>query len=88
MQAAVKAIAKEIIVNKHRINSISPGLVDTPMTANDKIKNQNRYKDFFWLGEGTTDKVSGMVLFLLSSRADWITGTDIVIDGGQLLGAL
>lgn len=85
---AVQIIAKEICANKQRINSISPGTIDTPMTINAGLKTSERYKDYFWLGEGSEDKVSGMVLFLLSSRADWITGTDIVIDGGQLLGAL
>ena len=89
VSASVKVIAKEISNNSHRINSISPGWVNTEMnndaeTAEWGIK--ERRKNRYWLGEGTAEKVSGMVLFLLSSRADWITGTDIIIDGGQFLG--
>lgn len=88
VKSAVKVIAKEISPDKHRINCISPGWVKTEMTATDEFDIAQRRKDMFWLGEGTADKVSGMVLFLLSDRSDWITGTDIVVDGGQLLGAI
>lgn len=88
---AVQIIAKEICANKQRINSISPGWILNTEIANEQINefgiSENTRKNFL-LGEGTVDKVSGMVLFLLSSRADWITGTDIIIDGGQILGAL
>ena len=88
VMSAVQSIAKDIYKNRHRINSISPGFVDTPMVHDVDTTDFNVYekvKPAFLLGEGTVDKVSGMVLFLLSSKSDWITGTDIVIDGGQLL---
>lgn len=91
VQTAVRIIAKEVSPNKHRINSLSPGWVmNTEMAsqhANDFGIPQDAQKAFL-LGEGTAEKVSGMVLFLLSDRADWITGTDVIIDGGQLLGGL
>ena len=90
VQVAVKTIAKEISPNGQRVNTISPGWVKTEMTENYSAEfgvPQGTEKTFL-LGDGTADKVSGMVLFLLSERADWITGTDIVIDGGQLLGAM
>ena len=90
VQVAVKTIAKEISPNGQRVNTISPGWVKTEMTENYSAEfgvPQGAEKTFL-LGDGTADKVSGMVLFLLSDRADWITGTDIVIDGGQLLGAM
>ena len=40
----------------------------------------------YLLGTGKPEDVSGAVLFLLSDAARWITGTDMVIDGGSLLG--
>lgn len=90
VQTAVKAIVKEISQDGHRINSISPGWVKTEMTASysSEFGMNEQIKNSFRLGEGGPEKVSGMVLFLLSDRADWITGTDIVIDGGQLLGGI
>jgi NAD(P)-dependent dehydrogenase (short-subunit alcohol dehydrogenase family) len=37
------------------------------------------------LGEGNPEDISGVVLFLLSDRARWITGTDVIVDGGYLI---
>ena len=89
VQTAVRVIAKEIYQNQHRINSISPGWVKTEMSYSQEaidLDVRDKVKNRLWLGEGSVDKVSGMVLFLLSDRADWITGTDLVVDGGYLLG--
>ncbi|MBR6013138.1 MAG: SDR family oxidoreductase [Selenomonadaceae bacterium] len=91
VQTAVRIIAKEISPNKHRFNSVSPGWVMNTEMSNQHANDFGIPQDMqnaFLLGEGTADKVSGMVLFLLSDRADWITGTDIVVDGGQLLGGI
>ena len=87
VQTAVKVIAREISQNNHRINSVSPGWVeDTGMTNahEEEFPKPDAEKDFL-LGSGTVEKVSPMVLFLLSEKANWITGRDIVIDGGQLI---
>lgn len=84
VMSSVKVIAKEISKNKFRINSISPGWIETEINAGAAAYGVERSTN--WLGEGTAADVSGMVMFLLSNRAKWITGTDIVIDGGQLLG--
>ena len=89
VQAAVKSFAKEIIRNKHRINSVAPALVQTEMTQNelytaavgDKIVSSQL------LGAGTARNVAGMILFLLSERAAWITGQNFFVDGGYSVGS-
>ena len=89
VQAAVKSFAKEIIRNKHRINSVAPALVQTEMTQNelytaavgDKIVSSQL------LGAGTARDVAGMILFLLSERAAWITGQNFFVDGGYSVGS-
>ena len=88
MQAATRSIAKEIYTRKNRINTISPGWVHTEMTRYEDENSLVNKKFFDWhlLGIGEPQDVSGMVLFLLSERARWITGTDVVVDGGYLLG--
>lgn len=90
VKTSVQSIAKEICRDKHRINSISPGWVDTDMTKDsvlkDGLSSYNDLLDAHRLGIGTPRDVSGIVLFLLSDAAQWITGTDIVVDGGFLLG--
>ncbi len=88
VQTAARVISKEIVGHRQRINSVSPAWVKTPMTEN----YQNDYsppQEVFaaqCLGEIEPDGVSGMVLFLLSDRARFITGQDFVVDGGFLAG--
>ena len=88
VQTAVKSMAKEIVRNRHRINSISPGSVKTEMTqqAMDEMGYSESILQRHHLGLGTARDVSSMALFLLSDAASWITGTDVVVDGGYLLG--
>ena len=91
VQTAVKSMAKELAKQKHRVNSVSPGwLTDTEMTSVEKdgFSNREILASNIMLGAGSTDKISGVVLFLLSDRADWITGVDILVDGGMKLGGV
>ena len=87
---ALRSLAKELYRDKHRINSVSPGWVETDMSLNSRDEiGAERVKeiyDSYPLGVGKPDDVSPMVLFLLSDSARWITGTDVVIDGGSLAG--
>ncbi|WP_290710199.1 SDR family oxidoreductase [Anaerovibrio sp.] len=83
--SAVRSIAKEISREGHRINSISPGWVQTEMTDGAEGAQAEGFGRYL-LGIGRPEDVSGMALFLLSDAARWITGTDIVIDGGFVLG--
>jgi len=82
--ASVKVIAQEIAKNNFRINSISPGWIDTEINSGAAAFGVEKSKNL--LGAGNVEDVSGIVLFLLSDRAKWITGADFVVDGGQLLG--
>lgn len=85
--SAMKVLAKEISNRKQRLNVISPGWVKTPLTeqvldhtGHDEGFNQNQYP----LGTGQPEDISGVVLFLLSDRARWMTGSEVVVDGGYL----
>lgn len=90
VQTSVRAMAKEISKARQRINSISPGWVRTEMTDNyaSEFGMHEKVKELLWLGEGGAGDVSGMAMFLLSDRAKWITGTDILVDGGYKLGGV
>lgn len=88
VRAAIRSIGKEIYQTGKRINTVSPGWVDTEMSLNsmeDGTTSDKALKPLL-LGRGKPEDVSGMVLFLLSDRARWITGEDFVVDGGYLLG--
>ena len=89
VQAAVRSICHDLSRDCHRINTISPGHVKTSLTitasseSGEPVNVINRHL----LGTGEPSDVSGIVLFLLSGRAKWITGQDFVVDGGYLRGA-
>ena len=89
VRAAMKVAALELSKKSHRVNSISPGWVGTRMTQqyDNEAGASKRVFDRHLLGLGKPEDVSGMVLFLLSDRARWITGADILVDGGYLRGA-
>jgi len=82
-----KALALELANKGIRINCISPGtLADTAMT--DNLKKQISEEEFhrieqeYPLGLGSTKDISALCLFLLSDEAKWITGQNIIVDGG------
>ena len=88
MISAARALAIEIGSKKHRLNTISPGWVETAMTKSVEADSgiARMPTDRSILGIGQPEDVSGMILFLLSSRSRWITGTDITVDGGYSTG--
>lgn len=85
MNSGLQSAAKEICAKKHRVNSIAPGWVKTAMTEQaSEVDANSAIFDRHLLGVGMPDDVAGMVLFLLSDRTKWITGTTVVVDGGYL----
>jgi NAD(P)-dependent dehydrogenase (short-subunit alcohol dehydrogenase family) len=68
-----------------RINSVSPGMIDTPMNRQeaDAQPLMKMMLDMTPLGrEGEAGEVADVVLFLLSDAAGFVTGTDVLVDGG------
>ena len=68
-----------------RINSVSPGMIDTPMGRQefDAQPLMQEMLDMTPLGrEGMDTELANAVAFLLSDAASFITGTDLLVDGG------
>ena len=83
VNTAIRCAAKEISAKKHRVNSILPGWVITHMTQEDYLYNDaDMILSRHLLGAGKPEYISKLVLFLLSDDSCWITGSNIVIDGG------
>ena len=67
-----------------RVNTVSPGLIDREGLARDWPDGVSRWHDRVPLGRlGTPKDVADAVLFLLSPAARWISGTNLVVDGGM-----
>jgi NAD(P)-dependent dehydrogenase (short-subunit alcohol dehydrogenase family) len=84
-----EAMAVELAPYNIRVNAISPGLIDTPMI--DVIK-ENKEAEKAVLDKipmkraGKPEEISYMVAFLASDLASYMTGSNVVIDGGMLAG--
>lgn len=70
--------------DKIRVNSVCPGVILTPMTLNSGEDVDAFLRDVVLGRAAEPEEVSWGVLFLASDEASYITGTDLVIDGGYL----
>jgi NAD(P)-dependent dehydrogenase (short-subunit alcohol dehydrogenase family) len=78
-----KNLAAELIERKIRVNSISPGYIKTPMLDQVPDDSLERLKEMIPMKKlGTPKQIAQLALFLASDNSSYITGTDIVIDGG------
>lgn len=72
--------------NNARIVSLSPGMIDTPMTRFEYERSpmMKRMLDVTPLRRfGQPEEIAGAVRFLCSSEASFISGTDLLVDGGS-----
>ncbi len=83
-----KECARELAAYGIRVNAICPGVIETEMTAHLR---QNEAQMKRWLEDipqgrlGAPDDVVGLVLFLCSDSARYITGQAINVDGGKVM---
>jgi len=85
-----KAMAGQLAADRIRVNSIAPGSIlfeggswwrrqqDNPVAIAEFVKRELPFGRF-----GTPEEVGEVVAFLCSTRASWISGTSVVVDGCQ-----
>jgi NAD(P)-dependent dehydrogenase (short-subunit alcohol dehydrogenase family) len=79
-----RAAALEFGADGIRVNCVSPGLISRDGLAEDWPEGVSRWLDRAPLGRiGTPNDVADAVLFLLSPAARWISGANLVVDGGM-----
>ncbi len=85
LNSVMKFAAREYSSRKIRVNSICPGMVDTPLIHRGTITEEQLAEDAkrYPLGRyGRPEDVSTGAIYLLSDASSWLTGHDLVIDGG------
>ena len=84
--SAVRTLAVELARRRIRVNALSPGFVRTAMTERALSKLSREQSEAIIaahpLGMGTPEDVARAAAFLLAPVNGWITGTNLVIDGG------
>ena len=84
LDSYMKALAAEL-APRVRVNSVLPGAIETPLAvqAMSDPAIAAKWKRDYLLGLGKPEYIVDMVEFLVSDRARWITGQQIVVDGGR-----
>lgn len=85
LNSIMKYAAREYSSRRVRVNSICPGMVDTPLIHRGTITEEQLAEDCkkYPLGRyGRPEDIASGVVYLLSDAACWVTGHDLVIDGG------
>lgn len=83
MLGIVKSLAAELSPNV-RVNAVLPGAIRT-RTTNFLYESLDLLNPRYLLGDGQPSDVSSAVSFLLSDRARWITGQELIVDGGFII---
>lgn len=86
--SAVKLMSKELLNRKIYINALSPGVTDTEMLQAlmaESAGMEEKIKKTQILGSIPAKDVANAIIFLLSDEANYITGTEMIVDGGALL---
>jgi 3alpha(or 20beta)-hydroxysteroid dehydrogenase len=79
-----KSAALELARYKIRVNTIFPGVVDTPINDDNPPRmNEVLVKTTPMRRMGEPEEIAEAVLFLASSRSSFVTGADFAIDGGM-----
>lgn len=86
VSALTRTAALECIAENIRINAVSPGALDAPMSlrpGETAAERAARVRDRIPIGRvGTLDEITGTVLWLASDEAGYAVGLDLVLDGG------
>jgi len=81
------ALDEEVLAKMIRVNTLSPGTIQTPLTKQDSPEMENAINDYIQASVpmqrwGQAEEVAKAVVFLASDDSSYITGGEIYVDGG------
>lgn len=89
LDSAARALAHELAPAGIRVNTLAPGWIETEMyqqhldSVSDSLV-QNELSSLQYLGLGKPEDVASAIAFMLSDASQFITGTQLAVDGGYL----
>lgn len=90
MRSFTRSIAAELVGRNIRVNAVAPGPIATPIISRSGIPkvqldeiNKHLIETVPMKRMGTSEEVAGVVAFLASSDASYVTGIEIDVDGGR-----
>lgn len=89
IRSLTRTAAYELARDRIRVNSVHPGIIDTPLAYDPKTGAELVPVDAFAIPRmATVDEITGYVLFVASDDAAFSTGSEFVADGGFALGPI
>ena len=88
LTSMMKFCAAELAIKKIRVNSVNPGMVETPLIHRGTYTDEQLATDmekYPLKRYGQPEEVAYGIIYLLSDASSWVTGHQLVIDGGRTL---
>lgn len=89
LTAFAKGAALDLSGKKIRVNTIAPGMVNTPLIDYSNISEEQRKLDeakYPLKRYGEPEDIASAAVYLLSDASSWVTGQQFVVDGGITVG--
>ncbi|MDE5413883.1 SDR family NAD(P)-dependent oxidoreductase [Alkalihalobacterium chitinilyticum] len=83
-----RALANELAPHHIRVNSVSPGFIETPLTEKG-LENEHFTaairRNTALKRVGNAEEIANVITFVASREASYMTGSDVLVDGGWLI---